>query len=882
MSRSKRLFIILVLFLAAVSCKNSIHFSKSRYLERCQISIEDMLLSKQEEEALLPLVFDMEKSPNLHYRNELVYDGNLSSCKALLREFSFRRNHGINDSVLFAHYYALGVSLAESPADIIDLTLCYAAGQLSSIKKRIGEASFPIAKFINDTLAFRSISLVTSGINGLDYALISHRYLGQDRNAISDTKAEELLLWSELGLKYAPRRFIANTIRHDDLLEYAAYTSWKLNKPRHVSYSDSLINHFLKNRSDQSIFAVYYDFYGPIYSRYLQLLKEQEFHRAEIILDFFSPSVDNTDSTYFPLKQYLPERERTDYYDPTLSDGTVLSTPIHRNVLWLLAQSERMGGISPISLCFFEKARFSYLKREKDYSCWLNRAFYEGCDYTFPSSAMVSITEYLRPGYHHNPFFMNLLTLQYNNVDPRCVFDALLYIKGASETIPSSIYSSIKKAVPDEFRAYVDSVRFYDSKRKSPDTEEFLENIYGPTVKDVLNRNIVSYSDVQEKLRDDTAAIEFYAVPSLKLDNEYTYRAAILTKSCSVPIIVELCSSKEMKDLLSRGTFYDNQDAYNTIWEPLESVIDGTNTIFFSTDRLLNICNFQALLMPDKRRLSQKYNLIQLSSTKEVLSEIDSEKYESIALFGGIDYNHGPKEPKGIPERKEPKSNNSVLRSIKRSDFSPLPFTKIEIDSISKQAAKIGASIQYYSSNDGSEEAFKNLSGQSLSILHIATHGFYYTEKQSKEIDYLNSTSTPENPLERCGLLLAGSQNSWRNPNTQLEREDGVLLGEEISRLDFTDVDLVVISACKSAYGDIGSEGVTGLRQAFKRAGAKSILMTLGDVDDEATAFFMNRFYETLFSGENKHTAYNSAIKAMRDSEKYNDSKYWAQFVLID
>ena len=58
--------------------------------------------------------------------------------------------------------------------------------------------------------------------------------------------------------------------------------------------------------------------------------------------------------------------------------------------------------------------------------------------------------------------------------------------------------------------------------------------------------------------------------------------------------------------------------------------------------------------------------------------------------------------------------------------------------------------------------------------------------------------------------------------------------------------------------------------------------MTLSKVDDEATSFFMTNFYEHLFSGEDKHSAYKAAINTMRNSEKYSDPKYWSSFILVD
>ena len=77
---------------------------------------------------------------------------------------------------------------------------------------------------------------------------------------------------------------------------------------------------------------------------------------------------------------------------------------------------------------------------------------------------------------------------------------------------------------------------------------------------------------------------------------------------------------------------------------------------------------------------------------------------------------------------------------------------------------------------------------------------------------------------------MAGAGNSI-NGLPKTGSEDGVLTSKEISSLDFTHLDLAVLSACETALGEIGSEGVFGLQRAFKKAGAHTLLMSLKKVD---------------------------------------------------
>ena len=116
------------------------------------------------------------------------------------------------------------------------------------------------------------------------------------------------------------------------------------------------------------------------------------------------------------------------------------------------------------------------------------------------------------------------------------------------------------------------------------------------------------------------------------------------------------------------------------------------------------------------------------------------------------------------------------------------------------------------------------------------------------------------------------------------EKNDGILTSKEISQLDLKGLDLVVLSACESALGDIREGGVYGLQRGFKKAGANTILMSLGKVDDEATKLLMVEFYRNLINGKTKHQSLKDAQLYLRTVEngKYNDPKYWASFIMLD
>ncbi len=423
---------------------------------------------------------------------------------------------------------------------------------------------------------------------------------------------------------------------------------------------------------------------------------------------------------------------------------------------------------------------------------------------------------------------------------------------------------------------------------------------------------------IQEKLKPGEAAVEFaefsYYNGTRQTDSTL-YIALVVRKDRPEPQVIRLFEKKDLDSLLKTGAKNDFQHIsqlyrnskgipgmpsagnrlYKLIWDPLDTFLTGINKIFYAPAGLLHRISFAALQGNEQQLLSDKYHLVQVSTTSSVNNtkpDIITTR-DKIMLYGGVLYNVDTARLKTAVSKYNYKPDNAS-RSLpddleRNNNWQELPGTLAEIRAIENLARKKKINVMVRTGADANEESVKALNGaNSPHILHIATHGFFFADpappkKESGIRERSGGVVLKEsdNPLMRSGLLLAGANRSWLSGKSTTGIEDGIFTAYEVSNLYLPNTRLAVLSACETALGDLkGSEGVYGLQRAFKMAGVENLLMSLWKVPDEETAEFMQLFYGNLFKKQTFTDAFYQAQTSMKN-KYWNDPYRWAAFVLV-
>ncbi len=374
-----------------------------------------------------------------------------------------------------------------------------------------------------------------------------------------------------------------------------------------------------------------------------------------------------------------------------------------------------------------------------------------------------------------------------------------------------------------------------------------------------------TYSEIQKELKPDEAAIEIIRLRNFDqvFINDCRYIALIAAKNNAAPKMVIMNNGTDMEGKhsktyrMSMKNKINDEQSYNHFWVPLEAEVKGKKKVYVSLDGVYNQVNLYTLKKAGGDFLLNQYDIVLLGNSRDLIGkgkQSNNAAGKKATLIGFPDYGSAK-----IPQ---------------------LPATKTEVIGINKVLKSSGYTVSELTQGDATEANLK--SSQKNSILHIATHGYFLkdVEKVSWPIG-VHADYAKDNVLLRSGLMLTGASEADKIIPSLDNNSNGIITSYEAMNLDLKGTNLVVLSACETALGEVrAGEGVYGLQRAFLVAGAQVLIMSLWKVDDAATQQLMNNFYTNWVKSGDKQKAFKQAQQQLMT--KYKEPFYWGAFVMME
>ncbi|MBR10997.1 MAG: hypothetical protein CMP48_25370 [Rickettsiales bacterium] len=384
---------------------------------------------------------------------------------------------------------------------------------------------------------------------------------------------------------------------------------------------------------------------------------------------------------------------------------------------------------------------------------------------------------------------------------------------------------------------------------------------------------VQSLVDISKSLKGKEVVVEIIKVPvfdfnSMKVSDEVAYMAMLIFKDSGKNRLVVLENGNQIEKYVS--TLYQNSQKYqmvddltaDIVWGPIEKELSKTKRIFINNDGIYHRVNLQTLYNSHSGKyVGDEYQFINISSVNDIPGFRESIKLKTlsgasndIVLFGNPDF-----------------GDADQSYDDTRSSWGALPGTKKEVMNIVDLIESDHTFTPLlFTEENATEHDVKEIN--SPMVLHIATHGFFETQRTDLK-----------DPLLRTGLLFKGANSGLTHLTNELgslsDEDDGVLTAFEAQLLNLNQTQLVVLSACETGLGELeNGQGVYGLQYSLKKAGAEHILMSLWKVDDEVTQELMTSFYQYWLSGKSLRKAFSKAQRHIQ--KQYEHPYYWGAFIL--
>lgn len=464
------------------------------------------------------------------------------------------------------------------------------------------------------------------------------------------------------------------------------------------------------------------------------------------------------------------------------------------------------------------------------------------------------------------------------------IYDTTLNIKNLLLKSDSEFLKNASTLTEDDFEI-TDIYYNPDSLHRTPEEKAIVYSEITPFFPNFTSFTKTNVENIKTSLTEIDVAVEF--VENIIDGNIY---ALVLRKNYKAPIVKQICPIDTLIKCSRLGyNLYTKEHSYHLydlIWGKLKSHFNLDDNIFFSPTNLLHQINIEVLEDIDGKSINEFYSFYRLSSTRELSIIQPKINYNSAVLYGGLKYDVDTDSMSTLSKKHQYIRNIYATRAIitdstLRAGLETPPASFHEVTNIDNILKERQINSMVYSEEKGIEESFKALSNSNTSIIHLATHGFYFKESDLSENKYFSQFSL-DSPLNRSGIVFSGAKNAWSGKEVPSGIDDGILLAKEVEYMDLNGTGLLVLSACQTGLGEITAESIFGLQRSFKMAGVQTIIMSLWDVNDNITEEFMVLFYSIWVKNRNKQQAFNEAMLKIKRKYHNLSPEYWAGFIMLD
>lgn len=564
----------------------------------------------------------------------------------------------------------------------------------------------------------------------------------------------------------------------------------------------------------------------------------------------------------------------------------------------------------------YPKAHQLYQEVIQYYTHKLNRyytGFTEKEKYNFQHTIASNINDFAHLTYDAHPKVPQLLGELYNfqlNFKGRLLEGTLKLkrqILQSKDTQVKRLYKEWRKQKQELGRAYTLPA---DERKKQGISLDSLEMRVNGLEKQLkaksavfaqqAHRQTYHWQQLKKRLKSDEAIIE---IIRFRRFDHYTYKepvymALLITAQAQQqPIFIaipkgDLLEGEYYKAYRNRLKHTSNDYlSYERYFAPIAQHLrkHSIKKLYFSPSGVYHLINIEAMKLPSNRYVFQDLDIQLIASSRDLLEHKPNPRAISqlkATLIANPKYSLSKTEHLAAIKNYAKKQGEYPVLLQKQAYYGALPKTEFEIIRVSQALKEAGYDTTTITHKNAIEEAVKSI--KNPQILHIASHGYFFSPPKNKRIETLKEygvmlTNIYDNPLLQSGLVLAGANNARQDTSYYygFEVDDGHLNALEVTNMVLDSTDLVVLSACETGLGKVhNGEGVYGLQRAFRVAGCKSVLMSLWKVDDNATKKFMVKFYKHYLTTGNKRFA----LKATRQEfikGGLAHPYYWGAFVLV-